>query len=249
MAGGYRPERAFVNKIRRESRTPGRSATYAAPVAPATVAVERLRASAAAGAIRTRRLVVVLRRVSPRERLVALVEDLADAGARIFEITFDAPSASDDLVACRTALAKRGDDFHFGAGTIRDVGALEAAADAGASFAVSPVLDPRVLESALALGVPFVPGALSPTEIDAAWRAGATFVKVFPASSVGPSHLREIRGPLPEVQLIPTGGVDGDSAPQYLAAGAVAVGIGGALVNAVPEARRAIVAAVEEASR
>lgn len=249
MAGGYRSERAFVNKIDLESRALGRSATYAAPVTPATAVVERLRASTVAGAIRTRRLVVILRRVSPRERLVALVEELADAGARIFEITFDAPSAADDLVACRTALATRGDEFLLGAGTIRGVESLRAASDSGASFAVSPVLDPAVLEAALGLGVPFVPGGLSPTEIDAAWRAGATFVKVFPASSVGPTHLREIRGPLPEAQLIPTGGVDGDSAPRYLAAGAAAVGIGGALVNAPPEARRAIVSAVADVAR
>jgi 2-dehydro-3-deoxyphosphogluconate aldolase / (4S)-4-hydroxy-2-oxoglutarate aldolase len=93
-----------------------------------------------------------------------------------------------------------------------------------------------------------VPGALSPTEVDAAWRAGATFVKLFPASSVGPTHVRELRGPIAEIELIPTGGIDGSSAGAYLAAGAVAVGIGGAIVNADADSRRALVAAVGTAA-
>lgn len=215
----------------------------------ATAAVERLRTSPAAAVIRARRLVVVLRRVSPQSRLVGLVEELADAGARVFEITFDASRAGDDLAACRAALANRGDELLFGAGTIRSVESLQAAAAVAADFAVSPVLDRDVIAAALRIGIPIVPGALSPTEIDAAWRAGATFVKVFPASSVGPSHLREIRGPLPDVELIPTGGLDGASAPAYLAAGAVAVGIGGAIVAATRGERQAIVDAVAGAPR
>lgn len=225
-------------------------AAYAAGMGIETVDVERLRASPVADSIRARRLVVVLRRISPQDRLVALVGELVDAGARIFEITFDAPGAADDLAACRTARASAADDgIRFGAGTIRTIEALEAAAGVGAEFAVSPVLDRDLLAAALELGVPFIPGALSPTEVDAAWRAGATFVKVFPASSVGPTHLRELRGPLPGIELIPTGGIDRDSAPRYLAAGAVAVGIGGAILNASSEERRAIVDAVSGAPR
>ena len=212
--------------------------------------VERLRASPVADAIRARRLIVVLRRVSPQDRLISLVQELVAAGARIFEITFDGPSAAEDLAACRTALASTPDDgILIGAGTVRTIEALEAASGVGADFAVSPVIDRDVLAAALRLGVPCIPGALSPTEIDAAWRAGATFVKVFPASSVGPTHLREIRGPLREVELIPTGGIDRDSAPRYLAAGAVAVGIGGAIVDASSEERSAIVDAVSGAPR
>jgi 2-dehydro-3-deoxyphosphogluconate aldolase/(4S)-4-hydroxy-2-oxoglutarate aldolase len=89
-----------------------------------------------------------------------------------------------------------------------------------------------------------IPGAYSPTEIAAAWSAGATFVKLFPASSLGPAHVRELRGPLPDIELIATGGVDAASAGAFLSAGCVAVGIGGALVNASPAERAAILEAV-----
>ena len=137
-------------------------------------AVEALRSSEVADAIRRERLIVVLRRVAPQERLIALVRELADAGARVFEVTFDAPTAADDLVACRTALRDRTDDgILLGAGTIRTKDSLDAAIVAGADFGVSPILDSHVLDAALGRGLPFIPGAFSPTEIDAAWRAGA----------------------------------------------------------------------------
>jgi 2-dehydro-3-deoxyphosphogluconate aldolase/(4S)-4-hydroxy-2-oxoglutarate aldolase len=202
-------------------------------IAPSDV----LRGSDVAATIRRERLVVVLRRVAPRERLIELVEELADAGARVFEVTFDAPSSAGDVVACLV-----------GAGTIRTASALEEAIGAGAAFGVSPVFDRAILAAAIERGLLFMPGAFSPTEVDAAWRAGATFVKAFPASSAGPGHVRELRGPLPDVELIPTGGIDGSTGPAFLAAGAVAVGIGGAIVNASPAERAAIVRAVREAS-
>lgn len=205
-----------------------------------------LRASPVAEAIRRARLIVVLRRVAPQDRLVRLVEELAAVGASVFEVTFDAPSAAADLRACRTALAGATPERFVGAGTILTAGSLDAAIDAGADFAVSPLLERSLVERSLARGVPFLPGALTPTEIDTAWRAGATFVKLFPASSVGPGHVRELRGPLGEIELVPTGGIDATSAGAFLAAGAVAVGIGGALVNADATGRRAILEAVRD---
>jgi 2-dehydro-3-deoxyphosphogluconate aldolase / (4S)-4-hydroxy-2-oxoglutarate aldolase len=209
------------------------------------LAAESLRASDVAAAIRQERLIVILRRVAPQARLIALVEELAVVGVRVFEITFDAPEAGADLVACRRALAGvDGTAPRFGAGTIRSRDALEAAIASGADFGVSPSLDLATLAIALDRGLPFIAGALTPSEIDTAWRAGSTFVKVFPASSVGPNHLREIRGPMPEIELIPTGGIDASSAPAFLGAGAVAVGIGGAIVNASPPDRAAIVASI-----
>ena len=213
-------------------------------IAPSDV----LRGSAVAATIRRERLVVVLRRVAPRQRLIELVEELADAGARVFEVTFDGPSPVEDLVACRAAFDGRTIRPLVGAGTIRTAGALDAAIGAGAAFGVSPVFDRAILAAAIERSLPFVPGAFSPTEVDAAWRAGATFVKLFPASSAGPGHVRELRGPLPDVELIPTGGVDGSTAPAFLAAGAIAVGIGGAIVKASPAERTAIVRAVREAA-
>jgi 2-dehydro-3-deoxyphosphogluconate aldolase / (4S)-4-hydroxy-2-oxoglutarate aldolase len=202
---------------------------------------DALRAGPVADAIRQHRLLVVLRRVQPRDSLLALVDELHDAGASIFEITMDAPAAAGDLRAVRDHL---GADAVIGAGTVLTPGQLEAARDAGAAFAVAPVLDLELTATAVRGGIPFIPGAMTPTEVGAAWAAGATFVKLFPASVVGPLFVREVRGPLPEVELIPTGGVDATNAGAFLAAGAVAVGIGGALVSAEPTARRALVASI-----
>jgi len=204
-----------------------------------------LRRGDVAAAIRGARLFVVLRRVEPVDRLLALAGELADAGARIFEVTLDAESAESDLVALRAHLGRRSDGpFVVGAGTVVTMDQLEAARRADADFAVAPVLDPEIVAAATGGGLPFIPGALTPTEVAAAWAAGATFVKLFPASAVGPALVRELRGPIPDVELIPTGGVDGDNAGAYLAAGAVAVGIGSAIVRAEGAARRAIVATV-----
>jgi 2-dehydro-3-deoxyphosphogluconate aldolase/(4S)-4-hydroxy-2-oxoglutarate aldolase len=205
-----------------------------------------LRASSVAGAIRERRLIAVLRRIEPRERLVAFVEELVADGIRIFEITFDAADAAADLAAVR---AHVGDAALVGAGTIRTPDQLRAAIDSGAAFGVSPVLDLEIVDAALAGGLPFVPGAYSPTEIDAAWRAGATFVKLFPGSSLGPAHIRELQGPLPEIETIVTGGIDATNAAAFLDAGAVAVGVGSAIARATPEERRRLVAAVAAVAR
>jgi 2-dehydro-3-deoxyphosphogluconate aldolase/(4S)-4-hydroxy-2-oxoglutarate aldolase len=209
------------------------------------VTANSLRAGAVAEAIRRRRLVVVLRRIEPRERLLDLVDELAESGARAFEITFDSPSAADYLVAVRERLAARtAGAFVVGAGTVVSAELLESARAAGADFAVAPLFDPLLVRRSVEHGLPFVPGAFTPSEIAAAWAAGATFVKLFPASAVGPSFVRELRGPMPEVELVPTGGIDGSNAAAFLEAGAVAVGIGSALARAEPAARRALVEAL-----
>lgn len=203
-----------------------------------------LRAGPAAVAIRRHRLVAVLRRVTPQASLLALVDDLAEAGVRLFEITLDAPSGADDLAAVRRHLLEAGfADAVVGAGTVLTAETLTAAREAGADFAVSPVLDVALVREAVAAGLPFIPGALTPSEIVAAWTAGATLVKLFPASAVGPALVRELRGPLPDVPLLPTGGVDATNAAAFLAAGAVAVGVGSAITRADADGRRAIVEA------
>lgn len=201
-----------------------------------------LRSRVVATAIRTHRLIVVLRRIEPRERLLSLVAELADDGVRAFEITMDAPSAADDLAAARRLLQERSDGPHLvGAGTIRAEDQLDGARRAEADFGVAPLLDVDLLRAAVEAGLPFIPGAMTPTEVATAWAAGATFVKLFPASAVGPSFVRELRGPLPDVQLIPTGGVDATNAAAFLDAGAAAVGIGSAITRATPEDRRRLV--------
>jgi 2-dehydro-3-deoxyphosphogluconate aldolase / (4S)-4-hydroxy-2-oxoglutarate aldolase len=200
-----------------------------------------LRSGAVADAIREQRLIAVLRRIAPRARLLQLVADLVADGVGIFEITFDAVDAAADLETVRAGV---GSHALVGAGTIRTADQLRAAIGAGAVFGVSPVLDPAILVAARAAGLPFIPGASTPTEVDAAWRAGATFVKLYPGSSLGPSHLRELRGPLPEIEMIVTGGVDASNAVAFLDAGAVAVGIGSAIGRLAPGERRALIAAI-----
>lgn len=205
-----------------------------------------LREGPVAGAIRAHRLIVVLRRIEPREQLLALVDELAGAGVRTFEITLDAASGADDLSAVRARLSGRadGNGFVIGAGTILRGDQLDAARAAGADFGVSPILDIELLRAATDMGFPFVPGAMTPSEIAAAWGGGATFVKLFPASAVGPQLVRELRGPMPEVALIPTGGVDASNAGHFLEAGAAAVGIGGAITRASADERRALIHAI-----
>lgn len=202
-----------------------------------------LRAGLVAQRIRAHRLVVVLRRIQPRDALLALVDELAEAGARIFEVTLDVAGADDDLAALRAHLAAC-DGALVGAGTVRRREQLAAAVAAGADFVVAPLLDLELVAESVERGIVCIPGALTPTEIASAWTAGATFVKLFPASAVGPAFVRELRGPMPEVELIPTGGIGPDDAMAFLEAGAVAVGLGGGLVRAEPAARRAIVVAI-----
>jgi 2-dehydro-3-deoxyphosphogluconate aldolase/(4S)-4-hydroxy-2-oxoglutarate aldolase len=207
-----------------------------------------LREGPIASAIRGHRLIVILRRIEPQEELLALVDELADAGARVFEVTFDAPAAANDLRAVGDRLDARTDGpFVVGAGTLLTLEQLSSARAARADFGVSPVLDLAVLHSAVDAGLPFIPGGMTPTELRTAWMAGATFVKLFPASAVGPQLIRELRGPLPDIRIIPTGGIDASNARSFLDAGAAAVGIGSAIVRATPEARAALIAQLKNA--
>lgn len=215
-------------------------------------AIAAARGSAVVADIRRSRLIIVLRRVEPRPRLLELVSELVEAGARVFEVTLDGDDAPSDLAAVGELLAdlppSSGARAWVGAGTVRTVDQVHAAYQAGAAFGVSPVFDQGVLDAALALGMPFMPGALSPTEIDAAWRAGAALVKVFPGSSVGPSHLREVRGPFRDIDLVVTGGVDLGNAAAFLEAGATAVGIGSAILRATPAERAELIHLVARTS-
>lgn len=206
---------------------------------------DTLRHGPVAAAIRRDRLIVVLRHVSPQAALLELVAELADAGARAFELTFDTPTAEADLPAVRAILAGRSDGpYLVGAGTILNRKQLEAARRARADFAGSPLLDTSLIDTAVSEGLPFIAGAFAPTEIHAAWQAGATFVKLFPGAGVTPGFVGALRGPMPDVELVPSGGVDGSNARAFLDAGAAAVGIGRAITGADPGERRALVAAI-----
>jgi len=200
-----------------------------------------LRRSAVAERIRRHRLIAILRRVEPQGLLLDLVAELAADGVRVLEVTFDGASAAEDLVAVKQRL--HGNDVMVGAGTIVSGERMDAALAAGAQFLVAPTLDLAIVAEAVDRGVPVIPGAYSPTEIALAWDSGATFVKVFPVSSLGPSHIRELRGPLRDIEMIATGGVDATNTAAYLEAGCVAVGVGGALVKADRAGRQAIITA------
>ncbi len=207
--------------------------------------VDTLRSGPIADLIRRHRLLAVLRPSSADVGLLALVEQLADAGARVFEIRLETHTAETDLAAVRAHLQARTDGpFLVGAGSVLRRNELEAARRAGADFAVAPLLDASLVATAVEEGMPFIPGAFTPTEIATAWAAGATFVKLFPAASVGPAFVRGLRGSMPDAQLIPTGGIDAASAAAYLEAGAAAVGIGIALALGDAATRRAIVESV-----
>jgi 2-dehydro-3-deoxyphosphogluconate aldolase/(4S)-4-hydroxy-2-oxoglutarate aldolase len=199
-------------------------------------------------------IVPVIRAATPELALRAARAVLA-GGISIFEITMTVPDAP---TVIRTLVAELGARAVVGAGTVLDAEAANACLDAGAAFVVSPGLDLGTVAAAHARGVPMMPGALTPTEVIAAWKSGAEMVKIFPCGSVGgPPYLRALRGPLPQVKLLPTGGVNAENAGAYLAAGAAALGIGSELVDTVAlaegrdavltERARALVAAVAAA--
>jgi 2-dehydro-3-deoxyphosphogluconate aldolase/(4S)-4-hydroxy-2-oxoglutarate aldolase len=170
-----------------------------------------------------------------RNLTAATVRDVADGllrgGVRAFELTLNAPEAV-ALEALRTAARHAdGSALQIGAGTVLTTESAARALDAGATFLVSPHVDPELIEWAADRGIPFIPGAFTPTEILAAWRAGASAVKLFPASVARPAFVREFRGPFPHIPLLPTGGVTAETAPDFIRAGAIAVGLGSWLIG------------------
>ncbi|MFF0311238.1 bifunctional 4-hydroxy-2-oxoglutarate aldolase/2-dehydro-3-deoxy-phosphogluconate aldolase [Streptosporangium sp. NPDC004379] len=174
---------------------------------------------------------------------------MLDAGLRTLEVALTTPDA---LRAIRETVAQAPPDALVGAGTVLDEAAARAAVEAGARFLVSPSLHPEVIRTGHRYGVPVIPGAASPTEIVRALELGADAVKLFPASAFGPGWLRDVRAALPQAPLVPTGGVTADTAPEWIAAGAVACGMGSALTAGGPgetrERVRNLLAALREAA-
>lgn len=172
-------------------------------------------------------IVAVVRSESP-EPLVQAARALAEGGVTALEITFTVPDAVGVIRAVKAAL---GSAVVVGAGTVLDPETARAALLAGAEFLVGPTLNLEVIRLARRYTVPVMPGALTPTEILAAWEAGADVVKVFPADLGGPGYFKALRGPLPQVRLMPTGGVDLTTAEPFLRAGACCLGVGSQLVD------------------
>ena len=155
-------------------------------------------------------------------------EALAEVGLDVIEITSDSPSAFDTIEALRSRFSA---DLLVGAGTVLSVEQARGAVQAGAEFVVAPNTDPDVIGFCRDMRVAVMPGVLTPSEIVHASELGAEFVKVFPARAVGTSYITDVLAPLPDLRLVPTGGVSPDNAEAYLRAGAFAVGIGSAVVN------------------
>ena len=173
--------------------------------------------------------VVAVIRMNEPDRLRAVVDALAAGGVRALEVTMTVPRAVDLIREIASTLPG---GFLLGAGTVVDAATTTRVIDAGAQFVVSPVFRPAVIDAAHERDVPAMPGCMTPTEILAAWDAGADVVKVFPATGLGPGFLKDVRGPLPHVKLMPTGGVTLANAGDWIRAGAVAVGVGTALLDA-----------------
>jgi len=174
-------------------------------------------------------LIPVLR-ASSAEMGHALVDAMMAGGVTVVEVTMTVPGA---IGLLRELKQKHGDGLLLGSGTVTDAAQAQATIEAGAEFVVSPSLHPEVIAKTKALGKVSIPGALTPTEVITAWRAGADYVKVFPCSAMGgASYLKSLRAPFPELKLIPTGGVTLATAADFLKAGARALGVGADLVNA-----------------
>lgn len=184
-------------------------------------------------------LVPVLR-ASSVERAIALADAIAAGGVTCLEVTMTVPSA----IEVMRRLAKDRPDILLGAGTVLDPETARMCILEGAQFVVSPALNLKTVEMCHRYSIAVLPGALTPTEIVTAWQAGADVVKVFPASAMGgASYLKSVKAPLPQVELIPTGGVSLTSANSFLQAGAFALGVGADLVDekAIVEGRAATV--------
>jgi 2-dehydro-3-deoxyphosphogluconate aldolase/(4S)-4-hydroxy-2-oxoglutarate aldolase len=185
-------------------------------------------------------IIPIVRAATPDLALRAARAVMA-GGVSVFEITMTVPDATEVI---RALVQELGDRAVIGAGTVLSAAAAHQCVDAGAAFIVSPGLDGDTVVEAHARGVPAMPGALTPTEVIAASRLGADMVKIFPVSAVGGAgYLRALRGPLPDVKLLPTGGINAANAAEFFAAGASAIGIGSELVDgkALAEGRDAVV--------
>ncbi len=172
--------------------------------------------------------IVAVIRSPDSQQLVEVARALADGGVTVVEITMSVPNALEVLGRVRQSL---GDRVLLGAGTVLDPETARAVLLAGAEYIVAPTLNLDVIRMCQRYDKLVIPGAFTPTEILTAWEAGADIVKVFPADVVGPAFFKALRGPLPQVRLMPTGGVDLQTAADFIKAGACCLGIGGQLVE------------------
>lgn len=185
-------------------------------------------ATAVEARLREAGVIAIVRGDFSCDEILEMAEALAQGGVRAMEITLNSPAALDAIAALR----ERSDtELLVGAGTVRTVADVDAAVNAGARFLISPNLNLRAVERSAGLGVVHLPGVFTPTEAQTAYEAGCRLVKLFPAEALGPAYLRSLRAPLDDIGFVPTGGVHATTIGEWVKAGAVAFGVGSALVR------------------
>lgn len=172
-------------------------------------------------------IVGIVRNVS-LEDLIQILPIFREAGLTTIEITMNTPGAEEMI---SYALEKESDGLNIGVGTVCTKEDLSLALDAGAQFIVTPIINKKVIKSCVKKGVPIFPGAFTPTEIYNAWILGADMVKIYPATSLGPEYIKDLKAPMNQLKLVPTGGVSLDNMSDFIKAGANGLGIGGQLFD------------------
>lgn len=172
--------------------------------------------------------IVAIMRAKSSEQLLVAADAVKAGGVNAIEVTMTTPNALDVI---EKATSRYGEEVIFGVGSVLDPETARSAILAGAQFVVCPTLNLETIKICKRYSVPIVPGAYTPTEILTAWQAGADMVKVFPASVGGPAYIKAIRGPLPQVKLVPVGGVNLKTTADFIRAGSEIVGVGGSLIN------------------
>ncbi|HOM81693.1 MAG TPA: bifunctional 4-hydroxy-2-oxoglutarate aldolase/2-dehydro-3-deoxy-phosphogluconate aldolase [Armatimonadota bacterium] len=172
--------------------------------------------------------VVAIVRADTGDEALAAARAVREGGLRAIEVTFTVPGAAEII---RRLAEEMGDEILLGAGTVLTADQAREAVAAGAEYLIAPDTDPEVIAEAHRLGRPIFPGAFSPSEVARAWKLGADLIKLFPAARLGPAYLKDLRGPFPQIPLVPVGGVDASNCADYFRNGAVAIGVGGKLVD------------------
>jgi 2-dehydro-3-deoxyphosphogluconate aldolase/(4S)-4-hydroxy-2-oxoglutarate aldolase len=177
--------------------------------------------------IRETGIIAIMRAKSP-DQLIAAADAIKKGGVKVIEVTMTTPGALDVIKA---AVKRYGQEIAFGAGSVLDAETARSAILAGAGFIVAPTLDLEMIALCKRYSIPVVPGCYTPTEMLTAWEAGADLIKLFPADVGGPNLIKAIHSPLPHLEIVPVGGVDLDTAAEFIRKGAVALGVGGSLIN------------------
>ncbi len=172
--------------------------------------------------------VIAIVRAQSSDQLLRAADAIREGGVCVIEVTMTTPGA---LQVIEEATSKYGEDVLFGAGTVLDTESVRAALLAGAQFIVAPSFNPEAIQICRRYSIPVFPGAYTATEILTAWEAGADMVKVFPSSIGGPPLIKALKAPLPQVELVPVGGVNLETAADFIRAGAAALGVGSALID------------------